>query len=132
MSYIDTLREYKIGGFVIFDYIATLFAAYAASQFFNISILLAFIILFIISIPAHYYYGVKTRTNYYLGLTSSKPPQSLNNIHTYDELQTEDEPDYPSQTISTTLAPMATSVATGVATSMATSAVTAAATAALL
>jgi len=51
---IETLRQCNVGGFVIFDHIVTLFAAYIVSQVFNVSIIFAFVIVIVIWIGYHY------------------------------------------------------------------------------
>jgi hypothetical protein len=122
---IDELRECKICGFVVFDSIITIFSIYIASKLFNISLIFAFIIIFIISVIAHYYFGIKTCTNYYLGL-SSEPGDNTSQT-TSDDLQitTDDSQTIaPVSAIAASVATGATQVAKSVATNVATSAVT--------
>jgi hypothetical protein len=72
MALIDTLREPKIAGFVIFDYAATFLSAVILSYTFNIEYLSVLVVLLLLSIILHIVFNIPTETNYYLGL-SSKP-----------------------------------------------------------
>jgi hypothetical protein len=51
-----------------FDWIATIIGAYFLATYMSWSFILVLVILLLISIPIHMYFGTKTYTNYYLGL----------------------------------------------------------------
>jgi hypothetical protein len=79
---IESLREHKIGGFVVFDYLIALLSVYAGSQFLNISLFFAFIILVVIVIATCYYCDINTYMNNYLGLCSAPTLDSTSQTST--------------------------------------------------
>src|SRR6185369_1596956 len=68
---IDNFRKFKVGGFVVFDYLVAILSSYAVSQFFSISLLLAFAIVIIITIATCYYCDINTYMNNYFGVCSA-------------------------------------------------------------
>ena len=79
MSLLEKLREPRLGGFVIFDYAATLGATYFLANYTNTNFLFVFVILLIISIIAHSLLKIPTYTNYLLGL-SKNPILEINSV----------------------------------------------------
>lgn len=67
---IKKLREPKLFGFVLFDWISTILAALLISHFTNINGFLILFILLALSVFLHYIFKIDTKTNYYLGLSN--------------------------------------------------------------
>lgn len=72
MSVIDTLREPRLFGFVLFDWVSTIVGAACIAYYFKINFALTLIVLLILSIFLHVLFGINTKTNGYLGLNSKK------------------------------------------------------------
>ena len=68
MSFLATLRSVHIADMAVFDWVATGLAAYAVGRFFDVSIVVVFLLLILSAIGLHYGLGVPTRFNAYLGL----------------------------------------------------------------
>jgi hypothetical protein len=68
---IATLREPRIGGFVIFDHLLTILSVYGISNLFNVDLYIVAIVLIILSIALHYIFNINTTTNHYLGLSQA-------------------------------------------------------------
>ena len=65
----DTLRSYKFHNTALFDYFATIMCVFVITYFTDIPLSLVTIIIFILSIPFHYFFNVNTPTNKYLLLS---------------------------------------------------------------
>jgi hypothetical protein len=70
MSFIDTLRQPRIAGFVVFDWTATIIGAAGIAYYYNVGFLVTLIVLLILSVFLHVIFHVNTRTNEFLGLNS--------------------------------------------------------------
>jgi hypothetical protein len=68
MSLIEDLRQYRIAKMAIFDWVMTVVGALIIAGIFKLNALIVLIILLVASIPIHMAAGIKTNTNYYLGL----------------------------------------------------------------
>ena len=79
---IDNFRKFKVGGFVVFDYLVAILSSYAVSQFFSISLLLAFAIVIIITIATCYYCDINTYMNNYFGVCSASDTSASATIDT--------------------------------------------------
>jgi hypothetical protein len=79
MSIIESLREPKLFGFVLFDWISTIIGALLLANYLDYDFWVVLITLLIISIYLHWYFNTPTLTNYYLGI-SSNPRISTNPI----------------------------------------------------
>lgn len=65
----DTLRSFRfVDGTAYFDYDATIIACFVITYFTKIPVTLVTIVLLLLSIPFHYYFGISTPTNRYLNL----------------------------------------------------------------
>jgi hypothetical protein len=80
---VKSLRKYKVGKFIIFDYLVAILSIYEVSQFFSISLLLAFIIMFIISFVICYYNDIKPLINDYFGFDLAPSPNKSTTTQTY-------------------------------------------------
>lgn len=69
---LQTLREPRIGGFVVFDTVASIIGGIFLSNMLNTDKTITLFILFILSIILHVIFKINTHTNYLLGL-SDKP-----------------------------------------------------------
>ncbi len=81
MGFIETLREPKIPftDFVLFDWVATYYAAYFLADYYKQSIWFVFFYLIVASIAIHLLLDIPTVTNYYLGLSEYPPRGKKNN-----------------------------------------------------
>ncbi len=78
MTILTTLREPRLLGFVIFDHILTIIAAYVISRYSEIPLWKVILVLILTSIGLHWILGINTMTNYYLYI--SDKPQSVNDV----------------------------------------------------
>jgi type IV secretory pathway VirB3-like protein len=75
----NSLRSYRIFGMALFDWVATLIAAALLSMWIRVPALEVLVVLLLASIFLHVVFGIRTVTNYFLGL--SKMPQSGEGMH---------------------------------------------------
>lgn len=68
MSVIANLREYRIFGMAIFDWVATMAGALLLSRITKTCFISSFIILTMLAIVIHAAFGIPTMLNVYLGL----------------------------------------------------------------
>ena len=66
---LQTLRKPRIGGFVIFDTIASLIGAVIISKTLDFNIFITIIVLLILSIILHVVFNISTHTNFLLNLS---------------------------------------------------------------
>lgn len=69
---IAELRQYRIFGMAIFDWVATIIGALLISRATGTCVAATFIILIVIAIIAHVAFGVPTMLNVYLGLAKKE------------------------------------------------------------
>lgn len=77
MEIIKILREPKICNIAIFDIVATFIVAWLISIKLCIHPLKMFIFLMLFAICIHYYFGIHTMLNYYLGLSTYEQVMKL-------------------------------------------------------
>ncbi len=68
---IEKLREPKVFGFVLFDWISTILGALIIANYLQYNFMATLIVLLVISIYLHWYFDVPTLTNYYLGISKN-------------------------------------------------------------
>jgi hypothetical protein len=71
---LEYLRSFRIAKMAIFDWVATIIGAAVVSYWKGWNFIVVLIILLVISIPLHIVFGVRTYTNYYLGLDKEPAP----------------------------------------------------------
>lgn len=75
-SLIDKLRSVRIAKMAVFDWACSILGAAALAYWLNLSFIILLLGLLLVSIPVHMILGVRTYTNYYLGLDEEpNPPQ---------------------------------------------------------
>ncbi len=67
---ITELRSYRIARMAIFDWVATIVAAVLVAWWSGYNWLAVLIVLLIASVVLHIAFGVRTWTNYYIGVDS--------------------------------------------------------------
>lgn len=84
MTVINSLRSFRIGGIALFDVLATIVSSFVLSAFIfdgrkkiMMATMIISILLIIMAIPIHYFLGVKTMLNYYIGLSERPDKEKI-------------------------------------------------------